>query len=61
MDPNTMAQAREQRHVDEQAAAAAWQALPEEFVAEPERKDNGASKRKRLREALVLEDMMSRG
>lgn len=49
-----MAQAREKRRVEEQAAAAIRQALPDEFVAELEGKDKGASKRRRIEGSFGL-------
>ncbi|KAI9760201.1 MAG: Pre-mRNA-splicing factor [Chaenotheca gracillima] len=48
VDPNPMAQAREARRIDEQAAEAVRAALPAEFVAELEGKDPEARKRKRI-------------
>jgi len=47
-DPNPVAQARDKRRVEEQAAAAIRAALPAEFVAELEGKDRGAAKRRRI-------------
>ena len=49
-----MAQAREKRRVEEQAAAAIRQALPDEFVAELEGKNKGASKRRRIEGSFGL-------
>ena len=48
VDPNPMAQAREARKIEEQAAEAVRRALPAEFVAEIEGKDPEARKRKRI-------------
>jgi hypothetical protein len=47
-DPNPMAQAREARKIEEQAAEAIRRALPAEFVAEIEGRDPEARKRKRI-------------
>lgn len=47
-DPNPMAQAREARKIEEQAAEAVRRALPAEFVAEIEGRDPEARKRKRI-------------
>jgi len=47
-DPNPMAQAREARRIEEQAAEAVRRALPDEFVAEIEGRDPEARKRKRI-------------
>jgi len=47
-DPNPLAQKREVRRIEEQAAEAVRRALPEEFVAEIEGKDGEARKRKRV-------------
>jgi len=47
-DPNPMAQAREVRRIEEQAAEAVRRALPDEFVAEIEGRDPEARKRKRI-------------
>ncbi|KAM4056373.1 torus domain-containing protein [Hirsutella rhossiliensis] len=47
-DPNPMAQKREARRVEEQAAEAIRRALPADFVAEIEGKDPEARKRRRL-------------
>ncbi|KAL5351805.1 Pre-mRNA-splicing factor [Pseudogymnoascus australis] len=46
-DPNPMAQAREARSIEEQAAEAVRRALPAEFVAQIEGKDGEARKRRR--------------
>jgi len=53
-DPNPVAQARDKRRVEEQAAAAIRAALPAEFVAELEGKDRGASKRRRIEGSFGL-------
>lgn len=47
-DPNPMAQAREARKVEEQAAEAIRRALPAEFLAEIEGKDPDTRKRRRI-------------
>lgn len=47
-DPNPMAQAREARKIEEQAAEAVRRALPAEFVAEIEGRDPEARKRKKI-------------
>ncbi|PMD64864.1 uncharacterized protein K444DRAFT_520458 [Hyaloscypha bicolor E] len=47
-DPNPMAQKREVRRIEEQAAEAVRRALPAEFVAEIEGRDLEARKRKRI-------------
>ncbi|TAQ90430.1 hypothetical protein B7494_g1232 [Chlorociboria aeruginascens] len=47
-DPNPMAQQREVRRIEEQAAEAVRRALPDEFVAEIEGRDPEARKRKRI-------------
>jgi hypothetical protein len=47
-DPNPMAQKREARRIEEQAAEAVRRALPAEFVAEIEGRDPEARKRKRI-------------
>jgi RNA recognition motif-containing protein len=47
-DPNPMAQAREVRKIEEQAAEAVRRALPSEFVAEIEGRDPEARKRKKI-------------
>lgn len=54
-DPNPMAQAREARRVEEQAAEAIRRALPAEFVAEIEGKDPEARKRRRIESGYGLE------
>ncbi|KAI9772974.1 MAG: Pre-mRNA-splicing factor [Geoglossum simile] len=48
VDPNPMAQAREKRKIEEQAAEAVRRALPADFVAELEGRDPEAKKRKRI-------------
>ena len=48
MDPNPMAQKREARKIEEQAAEAVRRALPAEFVAEIEGAIPGESKRERI-------------
>lgn len=54
-DPNPMAQAREARRVEEQAAEAIRRALPAEFVAEIEGKDPEARKRRKIESSYGLE------
>lgn len=54
-DPNPMAQAREARRIEEQAADAIRRALPAEFVAEIEGKDPEARKRRKLESSYGLE------
>jgi hypothetical protein len=54
-DPNPMAQAREARKIEEQAAEAIRRALPEEFVAEIEGRDPEARKRKKIEGGFGLE------
>lgn len=54
-DPNPMAQAREVRRVEEQAAEAIRRALPAEFVAEIEGKDPEARKRRKIESSYGLE------
>jgi hypothetical protein len=54
-DPNPMAQAREARRIEEQAAEAVRRALPEEFVAEIEGRDVEARKRKKIEGGFGLE------
>jgi hypothetical protein len=49
-DPNPLAMAREKRRLEEQAAEAIRRALPAEFVAELEGRDDGEGKRRRLTE-----------
>ncbi len=47
-DPNPMAQKREVRRIEEQAAEAVRRALPADFVAEIEGRDPAARKRKKI-------------
>ena len=54
-DPNPMAQAREARRVEEQAAEAVRRALPAAFVAEIEGKEPEARKRRRIEGGYGLE------
>ncbi|OBT67325.1 hypothetical protein VE03_02705 [Pseudogymnoascus sp. 23342-1-I1] len=54
-DPNPMAQAREARSIEEQAAEAVRRALPAEFVAQIEGKDGEARKRRRVEGGFGLE------
>ncbi|RDL35038.1 Uncharacterized protein BP5553_06969 [Venustampulla echinocandica] len=54
-DPNPMAQAREVRRIEEQAAEAVRRALPAEFVAEIEGRDPEARKRKKIEGGFGLE------
>lgn len=54
-DPNPMAQARESRKIEEQAAEAIRRALPDEFVKQIEGRDPDARKRKRLEGTFGLE------
>ena len=54
-DPNPLAQKREARLVEEQAAEAIRQALPAEFVAEIEGKDPEARKRRKIESSYGLE------
>ena len=55
MDPNPMAQKREARKIEEQAAEAVRRALPEEFVREIEGRDPDAKRRKRIEGGFGLE------
>ncbi|KAI1462257.1 hypothetical protein F4805DRAFT_126717 [Annulohypoxylon moriforme] len=55
VDPNPMAQAREARRIEEQAAEAIRRALPEEFVAEIEGRDPEARKRRKIESSFGLE------
>lgn len=48
VDPNPMAQARDKRRVEEQAAEAIRRALPGEFVREVEGRDRDSGKRRRV-------------
>lgn len=54
-DPNPMAQKREARLIEEQAAEAVRRALPAEFVAEIEGRDPEARKRKKIEGGFGLE------
>ncbi|KAH7152111.1 hypothetical protein B0J13DRAFT_497868 [Dactylonectria estremocensis] len=54
-DPNPMAQAREVRRIEEQAAEAIRRALPAEFVAEIEGKDPESRKRRKIESSYGLE------
>ncbi|KAL8306359.1 hypothetical protein RB597_003104 [Gaeumannomyces tritici] len=54
-DPNPMAQAREARRVEEQAAEAVRRALPAEFVAEIEGRDPEARKRRKVESSYGLQ------
>lgn len=54
-DPNPMAQAREVRRIEEQAAEAIRRALPAEFIAEIEGKDPDARKRRKIESSYGLE------
>ena len=55
VDPNPMAQKREARKIEEQAAEAVRRALPEEFVRELEGRDPEAKKRKMIDSGFGLE------
>lgn len=55
VDPNPMAQKREARKIEEQAAEAVRRALPEEFVREIEGRDPDAKRRKRIEAGFGLE------
>lgn len=54
-DPNPMAQAREARSIEEQAAEAVRRALPDEFVAEIEGRDPEARKRRKMESSYGLD------
>ncbi|KAK2070758.1 hypothetical protein P8C59_005230 [Phyllachora maydis] len=54
-DPNPMAQKREARRIEEQAAEAIRRALPAEFIAEIEGKDPEARKRRKVESSYGLE------
>lgn len=54
MDPNPLAQKREARRLEEQAAEAVRRALPAEFVAELEGRDPEARKRKKIEGSFGL-------
>ena len=55
VDPNPMAQKREARKIEEQAAEAVRRALPDEFVREIEGRDPDAKKRKKIEGGFGLE------
>ncbi|ERS97415.1 cell cycle control protein (Cwf2) [Sporothrix schenckii 1099-18] len=55
VDPNPMAQAREARRVEEQAAAAIRAILPADYIAELEGRDPNASKRRRIEGGFGLQ------
>ncbi|KZF22606.1 hypothetical protein L228DRAFT_246941 [Xylona heveae TC161] len=55
VDPNPMAQKRDARRLEEQAAEAVRRALPAEFVAEIEGKDPEARKRKKIEGSFGLQ------
>jgi hypothetical protein len=55
VDPNPMAQKREARKIEEQAAEAVRRALPEEFVREIEGRDPEATKRRRIESGFGLQ------
>ncbi|KAH8898499.1 RNA recognition domain-containing protein [Thozetella sp. PMI_491] len=54
-DPNPLAQKREARRIEEQAAEAIRRALPEEFVAEIEGRDPEAKRRRKIESSYGLE------
>ena len=54
-DPNPMAQARESRRIEEQAAEAIRRALPAEFVAEIEGREPEAKRRRKIESSYGLE------
>ena len=54
-DPNPMAEAREARRIEEQAAEAIRRALPAEFIAELEGKDPEARKRRKIESGYGLD------
>ena len=56
VDPNPMAQKREARKIEEQAAEAVRRALPEEFVREIEGRDPEAKRRKRIEGGFGLQE-----
>ena len=56
VDPNPMAQKREARKIEEQAAEAVRRALPEEYVREIEGRDPEAKRRKRIEGGFGLQD-----
>lgn len=55
VDPNPMAQKREARKIEEQAAEAVRRALPAEFVREIEGRDPEAKRRKRIEGSFGLQ------
>ena len=55
VDPNPMAQKREARKIEEQAAEAVRRALPEEFVREIEGRDPEAKRQRRIEGGFGLE------
>ncbi|KAK6349666.1 Pre-mRNA-splicing factor [Orbilia brochopaga] len=55
VDPNPLAQARDKRRIEEQAAEAIRRALPAEYVAELEGKDPEARKRRRMESGFGLQ------
>jgi hypothetical protein len=55
VDPNPMAQKRDARRLEEQAAEAVRRALPEAFVAEIEGRDPDAKKRKKIEGSFGLQ------
>lgn len=55
VDPNPLAQKREARRLEEQAAEAVRRALPADFVAEIEGRDPDAKKRKKIEGSFGLE------
>jgi hypothetical protein len=55
VDPNPLAQKREARRLEEQAAEAVRRALPAEFVAELEGRDPEARKKKKIEGSFGLE------
>ena len=55
VDPNPMAQKREARKIEEQAAEAVRRALPEDFVREIEGRDPDAKRRKRIEGSFGLQ------
>ena len=55
VDPNPMAQKREARMIEEQAAEAVRRALPDEFVKEIEGRDPEAKRRKRVEGGFGLQ------
>ncbi|KAF3925600.1 hypothetical protein ABW21_db0205267 [Orbilia brochopaga] len=55
VDPNPLAQARDKRRIEEQAAEAIRKALPAEYVAELEGKDPEARKRRRMESGFGLQ------